>query len=104
MRVYANMHQTCMHTNNVFLFLLDLFTYFMYVYRYVGASRPREVHRGQRTACGGGQFSLPNVWFLGTELRLSGLVVRASTHGAILLAHNLSFQKTLQKMKSLSSQ
>lgn len=61
-------------------------------------------HMEVREQLVGGQSSLPNVWFLGTELRLSGLVVRASTHGAILLAYNLSFQNTLQKMKSLSSQ
>lgn len=59
-------------------------------------------HMEVREQLVGGQSSLPNVWFLGTELRLCGLVVRATTHGAILLAYNLSFQKTLQKLKSLS--
>lgn len=61
-------------------------------------------HMEVREQLVGGQSSLFNVWFLGTKLRLSGLVVSASTHRAILLAHNLSFQKTLQKMKSHSSQ
>ena len=44
----------------------------------------------QRTTCGS-LFSKSVMWVLGMELRLSGLVVSAFTHRAVLPAHTVRF-------------
>ena len=57
----------------------------IYLFLGEGVYMPQQAGVGQRSVCGS-QFSLPTIFFLGMELRLSGLVASSFSFVAMLLA------------------